>query len=107
MRRAHTFSHNLINHYLRTKGLFFGDSWEFQEYVSEVIRIHDLFYMFPGKGSMVTAFSLIGMGFSNPQGISALSDAHLTTGFYVLIFAGLASVGLVDLFNKDDSVSHT
>jgi hypothetical protein len=56
---------------------------------------------------MVTAFSLIGMGFSNPQGISALSDAHLTTGFYVLIFAGLASVGLVDLFNKDDSVSHT
>lgn len=49
----------------------------------------------------------MGMGFKNPEGITALSDAHLTTGFYILIFAGLASVGLVDLFNKDESVSHT
>jgi hypothetical protein len=56
---------------------------------------------------LVIAFSLMGMGFTNPQGISALSDAHLITGFYIMIFTGLASVGLVDLFNKDDSVSHT
>ena len=55
----------------------------------------------------VTAFSLFGMGFTNPEGITALSDAHLATGFYILIFAGLASVGLVDLFNNNESVSHT
>ena len=56
---------------------------------------------------LVTAFSLFGMGFTNPQGITALSDAHLITGFYILVFAGLASVGLVDLFNNNESVSHT
>lgn len=56
---------------------------------------------------LVITFALFGMGFTNPQGISAFSDAHLITGFYILVFSGLASVGLVDLFNKNESVSHT
>ncbi|MDA0347853.1 MAG: hypothetical protein O3C43_12680 [Verrucomicrobia bacterium] len=49
---------------------------------------------------LVTSFSLFGMGFSSPEGISAFDDPYIVSGFFLLVFSGLASVGLIDLVNK-------
>ena len=55
---------------------------------------------------LVTSFSLLGMGFSSSEGVSAFDDPYLASGFFLLVFSGLASVGLIDLVNKYEGVSH-
>ena len=56
---------------------------------------------------LVTTFSLFGMGFFNPGGINAINNPYWVSGFYILVFSGLAGVGLIDLFNNEESVSRT
>jgi hypothetical protein len=54
---------------------------------------------------LLTSFCLCGMGFANPEGVSLLNNSLWESGFYLLIFTGLASVGLIDLFDKVEGVS--
>ena len=56
---------------------------------------------------LIISFSLFGMGFSSPEGASVFNDPYIVSGFFLLVFTGLASIGLIDLVNKDESVSHT
>jgi hypothetical protein len=55
---------------------------------------------------LLTSFSLFGLGFANPEGVTLLDNTHWMSGFYILVFSGLASVGLIDLVNKFEGVSH-
>ena len=54
---------------------------------------------------LVTTFAICGMGFANPEGVALLANTHWMSAFYVVVFSGLASVGLIDLFNQDEGVS--
>ncbi|MCZ6671343.1 MAG: hypothetical protein O7C75_00245 [Verrucomicrobia bacterium] len=55
---------------------------------------------------LVSTVSLFGIGFVNLEGVTVLSNTYLMTGFYLMVFSGLAGVGLVDLVNQNEIVSH-
>ncbi|MCB1121885.1 MAG: hypothetical protein KJT03_10075 [Verrucomicrobiae bacterium] len=54
---------------------------------------------------VIITFSLFGMGFIQPEGNGLVSYNHFYNAFMVIIFCGLASVGLIDLFEQVEGVS--
>ena len=48
----------------------------------------------------VAIVAILSLGFVYPQEAPVFEYSHLLTGFYVLVAAGLAGVGLVDLNNE-------
>ena len=54
----------------------------------------------------VSTFGLLGMGIAKPEELSIIGTTQFLDGFLYLIISGLAGVGLIDLVNRNESVSH-
>ena len=54
----------------------------------------------------IVPFALLSMGFADFGSPHYLGTSQLLSAVYICIFTGLAGVGLVDLVNRNESVSH-